>query len=149
LAGPLWGSPLESGARTGLSESMSPGSISDLSLSDEVAFRVEFSTPPPSPSQRYWRGPVFARFDGTTWRPLYKLRGGQYVSPAARPSDYTVTMEPHGKLWLFALEHPTGAPRAPNPDAPAGLATEPLAVVTYDQQLLAKVPVTQAVRYTV
>lgn len=149
LAGPLWGSPLESGARTGLSESMSPGSISDLSLSDEVAFRVEFSSAPPPPSQRYWRGPVFARFDGATWRPLYKLRTGQFVPPVARAADYTVTMEPHGKLWLFALEHPTGPPRAPNPDAPAGNATEALAVVTYDQQLLANAPVTQAVRYTV
>ncbi len=149
LAGPLWGSPLESGARTGLSESMSPGSISDLSLSDEVAFRVEFTGAPPPPSQRYWRGPVFSRFDGVTWRPLYKLRIGQFVPPAGRPSDYTVTMEPHGKLWLFALEHPTGPPRAPSPDAPAGVPTEALAAVTYDQQLLAKAPVTQAVRYTV
>ncbi|MEP6998407.1 MAG: DUF3488 and transglutaminase-like domain-containing protein [Betaproteobacteria bacterium] len=149
LAGPLWGSPLESGARTGLSESMSPGSISDLSLSDEVAFRVEFSSAVPPPSQRYWRGPVFARFDGATWRPRYKLRAGQFVRPVARPADYTVTMEPHGKLWLFALEHPTGPPRAPSPDAPAGPAAEALAIVTYDQQLLAKAPVTQAVRYTV
>ncbi|HEY2862926.1 MAG TPA: DUF3488 and transglutaminase-like domain-containing protein [Casimicrobiaceae bacterium] len=149
LAGPLWGSPLESGARTGLSESMSPGSISDLSLSDEVAFRVEFLGAPPPPSQRYWRGPVFARFDGTTWRPLYKLRSGQFVAPTARPIDYTVTMEPHGKFWLFALEHPTGPPRAPNPDAPAGAATEVLASLMYDQQLLAKAPITQAVRYVV
>ena len=149
LAGPLWGSPLESGARTGLSESMSPGSISDLSLSDDVAFRVEFSSAPPPPSQRYWRGPVFSRFDGATWRPLYKLRSGQYVPSAGRPADYTVTMEPHGKLWLFALEHPTGPPRATNPDAPAGAPTEALAVVTYDQQLLAKAPIAQAVRYTV
>jgi transglutaminase-like putative cysteine protease len=149
LAGPLWGSPLESGARTGLSENMSPGSISDLSLSDEVAFRVEFSGAPPPQAQRYWRGPVFARFDGATWRPLYKLRRGQFVPPIAPATEYTVTMEPHGKLWLFALEHPTGPPRAPNPDAPAGATTEPLAVVTYDQQLLAKAPVTQAVRYTV
>jgi transglutaminase-like putative cysteine protease len=149
LAAPLWGSPLESGARTGLSESMSPGSISDLSLSDEVAFRVEFVSALPPASQRYWRGPVFSRFDGATWRPLYKLRSGQYVPSVARPADYTVTMEPHGKLWLFALEHPTGPPRAPNPDAPAGAATGALALVTYDQQLLAKAPVTQAVRYTV
>jgi len=49
---------------------------------------------------------------------------------------------------LFALEHPTGPPRAPNPDAPAGVPTEALAAVTYDQQLLAKAPITQAVRYT-
>jgi transglutaminase-like putative cysteine protease len=92
---------------------------------------------------------VFSRFDGAIWRPLYKLRGGQYVPSAGRPADYTVTMEPHGKLWLFALEHPTGPPRAPNPDAPVGAPTEVLAAVTYDQQLLARAPVTQAVRYSV
>ena len=148
LAGPLWGSPLESGARTGLSDTMSPGSISDLSLSDEVAFRVEFSGAAPPPSQRYWRGPVFARFDGYTWRALHKLRPGQFVPPAARPIDYTVTMEPHGKLWLFALEHPTSPPRAPSPDAPVGAASDALAILTYDQQLLARTPVSQAVRYT-
>ncbi|HKW79506.1 MAG TPA: DUF3488 and transglutaminase-like domain-containing protein, partial [Casimicrobiaceae bacterium] len=148
LAGPLWGSPLESGARTGLSDTMSPGSISDLSLSDEVAFRVEFDGPPPPPSQRYWRGPVFARFDGMTWRALHKLRPGRFAPPDTRHVDYTVTMEPHGKLWLFALEHPTIDPRAPGPDAPAGAAPEALAVLTYDQQLLAKAPISQAVRYT-
>ncbi|MGH8850965.1 MAG: transglutaminaseTgpA domain-containing protein [Casimicrobiaceae bacterium] len=149
LAGPLWGSPLESGARTGLSETMSPGSISDLSLSDEVAFRVEFSGAPPEPSQRYWRGPVFARFDGTTWRALHKLRTGRFVPQSARPIDYTVTIEPHGKLWLFALEHPTEPPHAPSPDAPTGAAEGPIAILTYDQQLLAKAPVAQAVRYAV
>ncbi|HEY7944179.1 MAG TPA: DUF3488 and transglutaminase-like domain-containing protein [Casimicrobiaceae bacterium] len=149
LAGPLWGSPLESGARTGLSESMSPGSISDLSLSDEVAFRVEFSGAPPPPSQRYWRGPVFARFDGTTWRALHKLRAGQFVPPDARPIDYTVTIEPHGKLWLFALEHPTGPPHAPSSEAPTGAPEAAIAILTYDQQLLAKAPIAQAVRYAV
>ncbi|MGH8714443.1 MAG: transglutaminase TgpA family protein [Casimicrobiaceae bacterium] len=148
LAGPLWGSPLESGARTGLSETMSPGSISDLSLSDEVAFRVEFSGAPPAPAQRYWRGPVFARFDGSTWRALHKLRAGRFVRAAARPIDYTVTIEPHGKLWLFALEHPTEPPRAPSPEAPTGAAEGAIAILTYDQQLLAKAPVAQAVRYT-
>ena len=49
LAGPLWGSPTESGARSGLSDTMRPGSISELSLSDAVAFRVDFNGRPPPP----------------------------------------------------------------------------------------------------
>src|SRR5690606_11161310 len=41
LSQPLWGVPSRSGfGETGLSDSMSPGDITDLGLSDEVAFRV-------------------------------------------------------------------------------------------------------------
>ena len=157
LAGPLWGSPLESGARSGLSESMAPGSISDLSLSDDVAFRVEFGGAPPPPAQRYWRGPVFARFDGGEWRPLVKLRPGRFVATPRREAGraaattirYTVTLQPHGKLWLFALEHPLSLPRAPTDDITGIVSPSDIAVLTYDQQLLAKLPVSQAVRYSV
>ena len=65
LAQPLWGLPSDHSAKTGLSDSMSPGEISELSLSDAVAFRVEFDGPVPPNRDRYWRGPVFSRFDGT------------------------------------------------------------------------------------
>ncbi|WP_337237028.1 DUF3488 domain-containing protein, partial [Salmonella enterica] len=41
VPGPLWGLPLDAhGARTGLSDSMEPGSISQLSQSGEIAFRA-------------------------------------------------------------------------------------------------------------
>ena len=69
LASPLWGLPSDTAARSGLSDSMSPGQISELSLSDTVAFRVEFEGPPPPNRDRYWRGPVFSQFNGTTWSP--------------------------------------------------------------------------------
>ena len=52
---------------------MSPGDVSVLSLSDEVAFRVVFETPPEKPSQLYWRGPVLWEFDGRTWHPGREL----------------------------------------------------------------------------
>src|SRR2546430_1160860 len=80
LAGPLWGSPTEAGARSGLSDSMRPGSISELSLSDAVAFRVDFNGSPPPQAQRYWRCPVLSRFDGHEWRAVYKLLPGRFVS---------------------------------------------------------------------
>ena len=48
LPGPLWALPgsTSSGA-TGLNDTMSPGDITNLALSDEVAFRVEFEGRPP------------------------------------------------------------------------------------------------------
>jgi protein-glutamine gamma-glutamyltransferase len=147
LAGPLWGTPTEAGGLSGLSDTMSPGSISELSLSDAVAFRVDFNGPPPPPAQRYWRGPVLSRFDGREWRAVYKLIAGKFVPPQVRPLEYTVTLEPHGKVWLFALEHPTMLPRSPSNDPLAPLVSD-MAYLSYDQQLIARTAVAQAIRYT-
>ena len=148
LAGPLWGLPADAAARTGLSERMAPGSIGSLSLSDEVAFRVDFAGPPPPPTLRYWRGPVLSVFDGQEWTLRPRARRGELVRAAGRTIDYTVTLEPHGKQWLFALEHPASLPRRPNEAITGAPDTGPvLAVLTYDQLLIATSPVTQAVRY--
>ena len=69
VQGPLFGFPQATSAGvTGLSDSMSPGSLSSLSLSDEVAFRVQFqSRRRPRRRSLYWRGPVLWDFDGRTW----------------------------------------------------------------------------------
>ena len=147
LAGPLWGTATDTGARTGLSERMAPGSIGELSLSDAVAFRVAFVGPPPSPRDRYWRGPVLARFDGREWSALSRLKTGTVARREGLPIDYTVTLEPHGKLWLFALEHAVGLPHLPEEDAPLSGPVSDIAFLTYDQQLLARNIVTQSVRY--
>ncbi len=53
FGGPLWQMP-DNGrtAISGLNDSMSPGDITDLVLSDEVAFRVRFSSATPPPQER-------------------------------------------------------------------------------------------------
>jgi transglutaminase-like putative cysteine protease len=106
LPGALWSMPGGGQAQTGLSEEMSPGSISDLAISDAIAFRVRFEGAAPDPSQRYWRGPVLHDFDGNTWR---NQRG--VAMPPRQPVEYLgdevsyqVTLEPHGRQWLFALD---------------------------------------------
>jgi transglutaminase-like putative cysteine protease len=104
LAGSFWGAPSAERALTGLTEEMSPGDISDLTLNDVVAFRVRFAGRPPPPPLRYWRGLVLSEFDGYTWsrggsplfRPPVRFRG--------EPLDYTVTLEPTGQHLLFALD---------------------------------------------
>jgi transglutaminase-like putative cysteine protease len=149
LAGPLWGAPADAGARTGLSDRMAPGTISELSLSDAVAFRVDFVGRPPPPAQRYWRGPVLSRFDGFEWSVLTRIRGGRLAADRSRAIEYTVTMEPNNRQWLFALEHPASLPRPPidDPTATVGQVRN-IAMLTDDQQLLANAPVVQAIRYT-
>jgi len=149
LAGPLWGTPTDAGARSGLSDRMAPGTISELSLSDSVAFRVDFIGPPPPPAQRYWRGPVLSRFDGLEWSARPQPRIGVFAPRRGRAIEYTVTLEPHNRLWLFALEHPASLPRPAVDEILLSAApARPLAVLTYDEQLLAAGPVTQTLRYT-
>lgn len=114
IPGPLWNLPDDSlGAKTGLSDTMSPGQFSNLSNNEEVAFRVQFEDEVPPLQSLFWRGPVFSHFDGQTWTnsddanysPAYKQRNMNMSFQAyGKPVTYTVTMEPSNQNWLFALE---------------------------------------------
>jgi len=134
---PLWGLPHDAfAAKTGLSNAMTPGNISNLVDSDAVAFRVKFQSRIPDPARMYWRGPVFWDFDGYTWsapelqrKALRKIE----LKNASNPVEYSVTLEPHNNYWLFALDQPGLIPRG------AFLSTE--------LQLLARKTVTHLMRY--
>lgn len=108
FAGPLWPMPDDGrGQESGLSDTMSPGDIDNLALSDEVAFRVRFAAATPPPQERYWRGPVLHDFDGHTWR---RTDPGPVSAPALLPEGpayrYTVSLEPNHHNWIFALDWP-------------------------------------------
>lgn len=113
--GPLWSMSLETNkARTGISDRMTPGDISELSKSSELAFRVEIlSGTMPSKHQLYWRGVVFSHFDGRTWsvnKANYrrnraindKLKQSKPPDDVARLS-YRVFMEPTNQQWVYVL----------------------------------------------
>ncbi len=112
ISGPLWGTPGDvSSGSTGLSNSMSPGTISRLLESTEIAFRVKFDGTPPSNDKLYWRGPVFGTFSGRTWTPRSSETRDPSIQGEARSAiAYTVTLEPHNQPWLFALDAPAALP---------------------------------------
>lgn len=114
LPGPLWALPSQSSsANTGLSNSMSPGDITDLGLSDAVAFRVTFEGRPPPPDRLYWRGPVLTHFNGRTWsQPRGPGRFGlrRTLQYQGEPVNYRMKLEPHGQNWLLALDMPASWP---------------------------------------
>jgi transglutaminase-like putative cysteine protease len=116
FASPLWQIPNDSKTTaSGLSDSMSPGDITQLALSDEVAFRVRFDSAAPPAPERYWRGPVLDYFDGHTWtRSPSEFGGPQPQLPQGVAYHYTVMMEPHQHRWLFMLDWPSSwnQPRA-------------------------------------
>ena len=112
VQGPLWGLPQDAySGITGLSDTMTPGSISQLSTSDAIAFRVKFHGVAPPRNRLYWRGPVLSEFDGKTWRVGFpQLRRPLPLEVSGAPVDYEVTLEPHNRNWLFALEMPERIP---------------------------------------
>ncbi len=134
VQGPLWGMPQDAFASSGLDDKMAPGSLSRLSLSDAVAFRVTYANKIPRRDQMYWRGPVLWEFDGRIWTPG---RTASTTPPRftelGQEIDYSVTLEPHNKLWLFALDVPNKI------SLPVTL--------TYDFQLFNKEPVNARLRY--
>jgi transglutaminase-like putative cysteine protease len=135
IQGPLWGMPqIQSTARSGLSDTMSPGMIADLSLSDEIAFRVQFENAPGNVQQLYWRGPVMWDYDGRTWRtgqPV-TLSSPRFVAQS-EPLKYAVTLEPHHERWLFLIDLPSRLP--------------PRSVLTREYQVLSFRPVRERIRY--
>jgi len=105
---PLWGLSADgSTGVTGLSDSMEPGGITELTQSSAVAFRVQFDADPPPQPQRYWRGPVFWQYDGRRWsqgEPVVDARPRLEVDGPTQ--GYTVQLEPHDERWIFGLDMP-------------------------------------------
>ena len=109
---PFWHVPLANSAKTGLSDSVSIGDISKLALSNELAFRVEFTRQAPSYSQMYWRALVLDSFDGVTWRRSKKTNQDivnkaqlmQQLDFTKTQLSYQVIAEPSYQRWLYALD---------------------------------------------
>ena len=119
IQGPLWGLPQQMAARSGLSDQMSPGDISQLILSNELAFRAEFPDLTPQARldsrQLYWRGPVLWDYDGRTWRTTRPLEQTWLNAEGlGAPVRYALTLEPHRQRWLYLLGLPQALPELPS-----------------------------------
>jgi transglutaminase-like putative cysteine protease len=139
VPGPLWGLPQDAyTGMTGLSDTMSPGNLSQLIQSDAVAFRAEFKGDDIPPRRAlYWRGPVLWDFDGRTWRAgvpeIVRTQGVRDDPRAPGRYEYAVTLEPHNRHWLFAIETAAAVPER--------------ARLLEDGQIVALVPVRARMRY--
>jgi transglutaminase-like putative cysteine protease len=141
VSGPLWGLPADAYSNlTGLSESMSPGSFDKLVQSDEIAFQVKFKGRLPAPSKRYWRGPVLSFFDGRVWRIGISRTAFTPPEISGRESsmvEYTETLEPSNRPWLFLLDSPV---------APPAIAGENVTIRS-DLQAVVETPIHDRIRF--
>lgn len=138
LPGPIWGiSKDASNGMTGLDDTLELGDVSNLTKNSSIAFRVQFKNDIPPPSQLYWRGPVLWHQQNNRWltnknkQPLKQ----EALTFSGEPVEYTITLEPHNRLWLLMLDMPTTMPS--------------IATLKHDYSAIAKSPVRSRIRYQV
>lgn len=92
---PLWHIPIpENKAVTGMSDSMSPGDIAQLSQSSHLAFRIIGDvTQLPNRSELYWRAMVLDQYDGQKWT-------SSFINQQSI-SDDTLTQISTSKKWNY------------------------------------------------
>jgi transglutaminase-like putative cysteine protease len=111
---PLWRMPTGQSTETGLSETVTPGDIAELSKSDDLAFRATFESDIPEISRRYWRAIVLEKFDGKTWsihpnrlklrKRLQLSQRPNQVVPLGPALQYEIIAEPSHQQWLFSMD---------------------------------------------
>ncbi len=102
------------GASAGFSDRLSPGSVSSLANSSEVAFRAEFPDGKIPPlGAMYWRGVVMWHGEGLEWEapnaPAALPRTSQ-GPPHGQAIRQWITIEAHDARWMFALDWPVNSP---------------------------------------
>lgn len=126
-------------SRTGIPSSLEPGRISQVAMSDELAFRAELPGGPPANSSRYWRCLVLWECDGLTWN-----RGAMQAhlpnTRRPRPGDVRqfIQLEAHGQLWIPSLDVPI-----------QGRDTDGLLLPDHSQMLMTSEPVMSSRRVEV
>ena len=135
FGGQFWALQRGAQSATGLSDEMSPGSISKLANEYDPAFRVRFEDKPPPQEALYWRGPVLNSFDGFTWRrDRSKYYTAARIEMLGTPVRYRITLEPTNQPWLFALDTVAQTPRRDM-------------FMSHDRQLSAIGPITSTMSY--
>lgn len=125
---PLWRipQPAQGQAQTGLSDTMSPGSISNLVQSNELVANVTFSDGLiPQRSQMYWRAIIMSDFDGERWRAVGESYTDQAKADAGKTVSYQMILRDQNGV-LPVLDYPQA-------DLPKGLSGRLGAVVRADR----------------
>lgn len=108
---PFWQLPQHTKSQTGLSDSMTPGDISELAKSGRLAFRASFDNGSQlRNSELYWRAMTLEVFNGKRWQRLdTRNKPEQLTSPRVNYKTnglgYAIVMEATQQQWLVALEN--------------------------------------------
>ena len=101
---PLWQMPNASSATTGLSDTLNPGDIAQLSRSTELAFRATLPWHPAAASL-YWRALTLEVFDGRAWHQAnFRQQRPRRTEHNEQPGQsWQLYMASTGRQWLPVL----------------------------------------------
>lgn len=144
--GSFWAVPAPMQAKTGMSDSMSPGDFTELMESNELAFRVTFTSALPARDKLYWRSLVFSLFDGRKWSQSREQKSENFFNQGSsnlrshieykdENVEYDVIAEASMQPWLYVLAAPKTWPDK--------------IAFSRDLRLRAYVPVTERISYHV
>ena len=113
----------------GLTDTVAPGSIAQLSQNDSEAMYVQFTSPiVPLANTMYWRALVLWDYNNGVWTPGVIAATSDRKNPQPAPGSNTftqeITIKAHNQKWLFALDSPitpaTNRAELPNSTVLAG-----------------------------
>ncbi len=107
---PLWHIPIpdQNKGITGISETMSPGDIAELSQSSELAFRIIGDMKKlPNQSDLYWRGLVLDQYDGQQWTSNFANQQpslNAHFEKSSQNFEYEYLAADVRTKWVMSLE---------------------------------------------
>lgn len=111
IDGNIFGITPRRSASSGFSDTLSPGSVSQLAQSSVPVFRASFSSGTPAPQLRYFRGITFQKFDGRSWKTGEKPAIAPGGIGARSAITYRITYETKQVDRLFPLDMPLSIPK--------------------------------------
>ncbi len=138
LATPLWGAMVSEQAKSGLSDTMEPGSMAELIVDDTPMMRIRFDNDArPDPNTLYFRGPVLWFLDETgRWSTRESMRFMADAPEPAKAGDltYEVMLEATNQRMLFAAEQAISV-------------SESRTNFNFEQRFFAARPITELISY--
>ena len=136
---PLWHIPIpEQKSVTGMSDSMSPGDIAELSQSSSLAFRIIGNMNKlPARNELYWRAMVLDQYDGRTWTSSFVNQQPVFTNTISRKTkqgfDYQYLAADSRVMWIMGLEK--SIPKDPQYQLKQDWGISPIRSITRNQPI--------------
>lgn len=93
--------------KTGFSEDLNPGQVSELALQNQVVFTAKLENTKMQSDQLYWRGSVLTASNGLIWKKTFSVRSNKKPNLATGNTlDYQIILDPLNLKNVFLLDVP-------------------------------------------
>ena len=101
-----FGTGAQTVGKTGITDELKPGSVSELINSEELVFRAEFTGSEMPPRRAlYWRGAILDRSQGLNWTREKNTDRQPPAYPVSTAPSVEIFLEPGFEKFLFSLDN--------------------------------------------